>query len=116
MTVQPKKDAAEIAKNLLNPEYGKNQQDKEEKQSTIKAKPLIKQAKPVIKQYWDVKVEAMIPAILTYRILAETPQEASELIKGKSPNHVQHKLNGVKNLILRVFNAGGNMIHHIKRF
>ena|ERR1035441_10394596 len=77
-----------------------------EKQASMAVKP---------KYYYDVKVECMLPATLTYRILAEDPRQAADLIKGKSPNTVQHKLIGRKELHLKVFDAGGSMMRFMKK-
>lgn len=73
------------------------------------------QPQPKPKFYYDVKVECMLPATLTYRVLAEDPQQAADLIKGKSPNSVQHKLIGRKELVLRVYDASGCMIKFMKK-
>jgi len=84
-----------------------------------KKEPIKKEAKkltePKPKYYYDVKVECMLPATLTYRVLAEDPQQAAELIKGKSPNAVNHKLQGRKEIILRVYDASGCMIRFMKK-
>jgi hypothetical protein len=80
--------------------------------------PIKKEAKkfePKPKYYYDVKVECMLPAILTYRVLAEDPQQAAELIRGKSPNTVKHQLIGRKELMLKVYDASGCMIRFMKR-
>ncbi len=70
---------------------------------------------PPPKYYYDVKIECMLPTTLTYRILAETPEQAAELIKGKSPNAVHHKLSGKKDLMLRVYASGSSMLKFIKK-
>jgi hypothetical protein len=75
---------------------------------------IIKKAAPILK-YFDVRVECMIPCTLTYRILAEDPEQAASLIKGKSPNSVQHKLIGRRELMLKVYDSGSSMIRLIKR-
>lgn len=90
----------------------------------VPPKVVVKQAKvplahtksPPIKakHYYDVKVECMLPATLTFRILAETPEEAAELIRGASPNHVQHRLHGRKDLKLSVYDAGSSMLRWMK--
>lgn len=67
------------------------------------------------KKYYDVKVEAMIPAVLVYKVLAETPEEAAELIKNKQPNSVQHKLAGRKESKATVYESGSSVIRFIKR-
>lgn len=75
----------------------------------------LKEKKPKIKKYFDVKVEVMLPAVLTYKILAETPEEAVALIKGKQPNSVVHKLHHRKELKIMVYDAGSTMIRFIKQ-
>ena len=68
-----------------------------------------------VKYWYDVRVECMLPATITYRILAEDPTQAAELIKGKSPNSVVHKLIGRKELVLRVYDASSSMMRLMKR-
>lgn len=70
---------------------------------------------PKPKYYYDVKVECMIPATLVYKVLAEDPQQAAALIRGRQPNHVQHKLIGRKELMLRVYDAGSSMIRFVQK-
>lgn len=64
--------------------------------------------------YYDVKVECMLPAVVTYRVLAEDPMQAADKIKGMSPNGVKHRLIGKKDLKLTVYDAGGSMIRWAK--
>jgi hypothetical protein len=86
-------------------------QAKKEREERLK-----KQAnQPKPKYYYDVKVECMLPAVLTYRILAETPEQAAELVKGQQPNSVQHKLIGRKEIVLRVYDASSTMIRFMKK-
>lgn len=115
---KPKIDPAQIAARLLNPKAYEEEEKKRieaENKKAQKEVPLKKQAQPTIKKYYDVKVEVLLPAILTYRILAEDPVQALELIKGKSPNSVQHKLHGKKDLMARVYDSGSSMIRHVKK-
>lgn len=69
---------------------------------------------PKTKYYYDVKVECMIPATLTYRVLAEDPEKAAEMIKGLSPISVKHKLVGRKESKLMVYDAGSTIIKLIR--
>lgn len=69
---------------------------------------------PKPKYYYDVKVECMLPATLTYRVLAETPEQAAEMIKGLQPNSVKHKLIGRKELKLMVYDAGSSFMKLMK--
>ncbi len=81
------------------------------------AKKAVKLAQtPVIKPklYYDVKVECMLPATLTFRVLAEDPQQAVELIKGASPCGVKHRLIGRKDIKLSVYDAGSTMLRWMK--
>lgn len=66
------------------------------------------------KRYYDVKVECMIPATLTYRVFAEDAEQASAMIKGISPTQVKHKLIGRKEIKMTVYESGTTMIRFIK--
>lgn len=70
---------------------------------------------PKAKYYYDVKVECMLPATLTYRVLAEDPHQAATMVKGRSPNSVQHKLIGRKEIALKVYDASGSMLRLMKK-
>lgn len=69
-----------------------------------------KALEPKPKFYYDVKVECMLPATLTYRVLAEDAQQAFDMIKGLQPNSVKHRLIGRKELKVMVYDAGSTMI------
>lgn len=69
---------------------------------------------PPPKYYYDIKIECLLPATLTYRVHAETPQKAADMIKGLTPNSVKHRLIGRKELKLSVYDAGSNMIKFMK--
>ena len=79
------------------------------------SKDIKKLAEPKPKYYYDVKIESLLPATLTYRILAETPEQAADLIKGRSPNSVAHKLIGRKEIALRVYDAGSSMLRYMRK-
>ena len=67
-----------------------------------------------VKKYFDVRVECMLPATITYRVLAEDAEQAATLLKNASPSHVKYKLNGRKELKLMVYDSGSTMIRFIK--
>lgn len=71
---------------------------------------------PKQKFYYDIKIECMIPATLTYKILAEDPNQAVELIKGKTPTGVTYKIIGRRDKVLRVYDAGSSLIKLILNF
>jgi hypothetical protein len=80
-------------------------------------KDAMAEKKPTIipeKQYFTVKVECTLPATLSYRILAETPEQAMELIKNVQPINVQYRLQGKKGIKATVYNMGTSMIRLIQ--
>lgn len=75
--------------------------------------------KPETKEYYTVKLEALAPITITYRVLASSPEEALELaIKGKerqsSPTSVFYTR--MKKLKATVYAAGTSMIQFTKGF
>ena len=74
----------------------------------------LKTPAPIVKQYYDVKVQSTLPATLIYRVLAETPEQAAEMIKNIPPNNVQYKLAGKRDIKLTVYKAGCSLIEFIK--
>lgn len=89
----------------------------EEAPKVLLKKEAKKVDKPKIiqKYYFDVRVDCMIPATLTYRILAEDAEQAANLIKGKPPNSVNYKLLGRKEIILKVYMSGSMMMKYIRK-
>lgn len=85
----------------------KKKEEKLKKQAAIPVAPVL--------HYFDVKVETMLPATLTYRILAEDAVQAADKIKGAQPNSVHHRLIGRRDQKLTVYDAGSNMIRWMKR-
>ena len=66
--------------------------------------------KPKQKFYFDVKIECLLPATLSYRVYAEDAEKAAEMIKGLKPNSIQHRLFGKKDIKLTVYDAGCSII------
>lgn len=66
------------------------------------------------KELYEVKLEAMVPAVITYVILAESPEEAVKLITKRSPNNVSYKLNNKKDIKYMVYDAGTVLLRLIK--
>lgn len=69
---------------------------------------------PKAKFYYDVRVECMLPATLHYKVLAETPEHASELIRGQMPHSIKPKLVGRREMKLIVYDSGSTLIKLIK--
>jgi hypothetical protein len=107
------KTPQEIVASLLDPvAYEEEQKKKAKKPPQV----IEKKAEFKEKKYFDIRVESMLPAILSYRILAEDAYQALELIKGKTPNSIQHKLIGKRDIIAKVYDSGSCIIRHIKKF
>lgn len=70
--------------------------------------------KPKPKFYYDVKMEVLLPATLTYKVLAEDAEKAADMIKNIQPNSVKYKLIGRKELKLVVYESGCTIIKFIK--
>jgi len=69
------------------------------------------------KQYYTVKLEALIPSTVKYRILAESPEEAVKLLDKTNPlERPIPQLNRMRKSVARVYLWGTNMLQHIKRF
>jgi hypothetical protein len=68
------------------------------------------------KSYYDVKIEALVPCILTYRILAEDESAALDAAIKTPPNHI--KPNGRARSFIKatVYNAGSMVIKLTKAF
>lgn len=66
------------------------------------------------KELYEVKLEAMVPAVITYVILADSPEEAIKLIKKHAPNNISYKLNNKKDIKYMVYNAGTVLLRFIK--
>lgn len=62
------------------------------------------------KEYYDIKVEAMIPATLNYRIYAEDENEALELLKKATPNGIKYKLALKKDKKVQIYKPGTSII------
>jgi hypothetical protein len=88
------------------PERQKEKEDKKEKP-----------AKKAEKQFYTVEVDAWTKSTLKYKVFAETPEEAIELID-KSPmlNPPVTKVNGMKKISAKVYQYGTNMIKLMRKF
>jgi len=73
--------------------------------------------KPPEKRYYTIELEAMVPSVIRYRVFAETPEEALELLDKTPPlERPKPKLLGMRKQVARVYLWGTNMLQYIKRF
>ncbi len=72
---------------------------------------------PEQKKYYTVKVEAIIPTEVTYKIFAETPEQAIDLISKSAPYLApKPKLSRMKKIKITVYKFGTSMVELIKKF
>lgn len=67
-------------------------------------------------KYYDVKLEATVPAVLTYRILADSPEQALELSERASPVGTKYTLARKRKIKATVYDAGTLMMRVVKNF
>jgi hypothetical protein len=69
------------------------------------------------KRYFDIKLECTAPVTISYRILAETPEEALSLIDRHSPISIKPpQLHQKRKLKATIYEAGSLMIKLIRNF
>lgn len=66
------------------------------------------------KKYYSIQIEANVPAILHYKVFANSPEEAEILIKNKQPSKIEYKLNKRKNILLKIYKFGTCILHKVK--
>lgn len=76
--------------------------------------------KPKQKQYYTVKIEAVAPVILTYKVLAETPEEAGLLaVKLRGQQQTAPPIiffAKLSNMTAKIYKAGTSMLELTKKF
>lgn len=65
-------------------------------------------------KYYSIKLETLLPATLTYKVLAKSPEEALEKARKGSPQNVQYKLAGKKDLKAMVYDIGSSIVKLVK--
>lgn len=75
-----------------------------------------KTKKPIEKQYFDVRVECLVPTTYHYRIYSDSAETALAEIKGKSPNGIKQNHNAKRQLKASVFTSGSSIVRFVKRF
>lgn len=67
------------------------------------------------KKYFDIRLEALIPATLYYRVFAEDEKKALQLIKNKDPDHIKYFLISKKDLLIKIYDAGTTFLKLLKK-
>lgn len=66
------------------------------------------------KKYYDVKIEATVPATFIYRVLASSPEEAITIVKYTNPTSIKYLPNKRKDIKTIVYDAYTTLIRLIK--
>lgn len=69
-----------------------------------------KQDKEIKKQFYDVKVSVLVPAIFLYRVEAENEQEAIKNCDKLKPKNIKLEYNKKINIKALVYQAGTYML------
>lgn len=75
----------------------------------------MKDKKPILYKY-DIKVEAMVPAILTYKVEAENEEEALKQLDKKHPVSFHPTFFKKRSIKATVYKAGSSIIQLTKYF
>ena len=95
-----------------SPEEIKASEEKKRKEEEEKKK------KPVVKQkkYYDIKLEATVPCMITYRVLADDEQDAIAQMKWKAPTGVRPDVSRKRDIKATVYDSGSAIIRFAKTF
>lgn len=66
------------------------------------------------KVYYDIRVETLIPATVSFRVLAEDEQKALLMIKNIPPRHINYQVNRRRDIKMMVYEAGSSILKFIK--
>lgn len=61
-------------------------------------------------QYYTVKIESMLPCVLTYKVLANSPEEAIQKARKLPPHDIKHRLPGKKDIKATVYEFGQSIV------
>ena len=70
------------------------EQEEEKKEEIKKTASVKKEKKQSHLQYYFVKVQAMVPAEIEYKILANSPEEALSIYKKRDPCNIKYNMDG----------------------
>lgn len=68
------------------------------------------------KKYYDVKLEALVPCTITYRVFADNEQDAVTQINKKDPISVRPNIRHKRDIKAVVYDAGSSLIRFAKTF
>lgn len=93
-----------------SPEEIKAAEKKKREEEEKKSKPLPQ------KKYYDIRLEALVPCTLTYRVFAYDEHSALEEIARKTPANVKPNVSLKRDIKATVYDAGTSIIRFAKSF
>jgi len=69
-----------------------------------------------MKKYYDIKIEANVPAVFHYRVLADNEEEAAKLVSEKDFLFVKYSKEKRKNLVMKIYDYGTILLRFIKHY
>lgn len=88
----------------------------EKKHKEQEEKKLEKTAAPVQKKYYDIRLEALVPCTITYRILADDEHDALAQMNKRPPTGVRPNIPQKRDIKATVYDAGSSIIRFAKSF
>jgi len=84
----------------------------------IKKEQIAIEKKKNEKKYYDCTLECLVPATITWRVLASNENEALQIVNATttSPTSVKYRLNLRRKIKFAIFDAGTTIIRLIKNF
>jgi uncharacterized membrane protein len=68
------------------------------------------------KKYFTVKIETMVPATISYQILADDAEHAAKIAEKNNPIHIEYQIKKRKNSKLTVYDLGTFLMRYIRNF
>jgi len=71
---------------------------------------------PKEKKYYDIRLEALVPCTITYRIFADDEHDALAQMSKKSPSGVRPNVAKKRDIKAVVYDAGSSIVRFAKTF
>jgi hypothetical protein len=79
-------------------------------------KKLQKVAAPKQKKYYDIRLDALVPCTITYRVYADDEHDALNELKKKAPSSVKPNISQKRDIKAMIYDAGSSILRLTKTF
>jgi hypothetical protein len=90
--------------------------EEKKKKEDAEAKDKKKAAPKKEPKYYDIKLECMVPCLVSYRVLAEDENDAIAQIEKRAPTGIKPNISKKRNIKATVYDAGSSIIRFAKSF